>query len=97
MWLNGPAQIDDHETGKKHRKNIKKAVGTACDAWLNRPQAPTGGYGSETSTIDTQGWEGAESGSSLAKHDGQIKFAHAAKGYGFIECAALQAHYNRDV
>ena len=80
MWLNGRAQFDDHETGKKHRKNIKKAVGTACDAWLNRPQGPKGGYGSEASTIDTQGWEGAESGSSLAKHDGQIKFAHAAKG-----------------
>ena len=42
LWLNGPAQFDDHKTGKKHRKNRKKAVAKACAAWLKGPQDPTG-------------------------------------------------------
>ena len=29
MWLNGPAQWDDHQIGKKHGKNVRRAEAKA--------------------------------------------------------------------
>ena len=31
MWVNGPAQWDNHQIGKKHRKNLEKKVRQAVE------------------------------------------------------------------
>ena len=71
--------------------------GASWATWVTSPDADSGRFNTKfVSTLPPPG-NTYPVRCPVAKHDERIKFFHAEKGYSFIECAALQAHYNRDV